>query len=96
MRLTIDVTRGEAHRRDYEFAPSLIRPDDEGHADVIEPAEEVPETDEASARAAVRNCPELAPTFEAWPTRINAPRSPSSRPFSGMVSMGCQLRYGRR
>lgn len=64
MRLTIDVTRCEGHGRCYDLAPALFRPDDEGHADLIEPAEEVPKADEANALAAVRNCPEQALTLE--------------------------------
>jgi ferredoxin len=64
MRLTIDVTRCEGHGRCYDLAPALFRPDDEGHADLVAPAGQIPTADEASALAAVRNCPEHALTLE--------------------------------
>jgi ferredoxin len=64
MRLTLDITRCEGHGRCYDLAPNLFRPDTEGHADLIEPEQEVPAADESSALAAVRNCPEHALAFE--------------------------------
>jgi ferredoxin len=64
MRLLIDVDRCEGHGRCYDLAPELFRPDDEGHAELVEPAGEVPASHETSALAAVRNCPERALTVD--------------------------------
>jgi ferredoxin len=64
MRLRTDVTRCQGHGRGSDLAPGLFRPDDEGHADLIEAAEEIRNADEVNARAAARLCPEPAVTLE--------------------------------
>jgi ferredoxin len=64
MRLVIDVARCEGHGRCYDLAPALFRPDDEGHAELVNPAGEVAAPHEADALAAVRNCPERALNVE--------------------------------
>jgi ferredoxin len=63
MRLTIDIASCEGHGRCYDLAPTLFRPDDEGHAELVAPAGDVAAKDEATALAAVRNCPEHALTL---------------------------------
>ncbi len=60
MRLSIDVTRCEGHGRCYELAPEVIRPDDVGHADLVETTGDVGPENEGAVVAAVRNCPERA------------------------------------
>jgi ferredoxin len=64
MLLTIDTARCEGHGRCYDLAPTLIQPDDEGHADLVDSTGEVRPGQEASALTAVRNCPEHALTLE--------------------------------
>lgn len=64
MRLIIDATRCEGHGRCYDLAPDVLRPDELGHAALVRLGGEVAPDDEASAEAAVRNCPERALTLE--------------------------------
>jgi len=60
MRLSIDATRCQGHGRCYELAPEVIRPDDEGHADLVATTGDVRPEDEKAVEAVVRNCPERA------------------------------------
>jgi ferredoxin len=60
MRITVDRDRCEGHGRCYDLAAELFRPDDEGHALLVDSGGAVPPEHEAKAVAAVRNCPEQA------------------------------------
>jgi ferredoxin len=59
VKLVLDPSRCAGHGRCYDLAPSLIAPDDDGHA-VVLIAGEIPPDAEAAAQAAARNCPERA------------------------------------
>jgi ferredoxin len=64
VRIVIHADRCEGHGRCYDLAPELIRPDAEGHAELIVMDGDVPSEFLEQATAAVRNCPERALSLE--------------------------------
>ena len=67
MRLNIDATRRQGHGRCYEFAPEVIRPNDEGHADLVATTRDVRPEDEKAVEAVVRNWPSSSPGDQGTP-----------------------------
>jgi ferredoxin len=65
VRIIIRADECEGHGRCYDIVPELIQPDDEGHAELVTPGEDIPSESEARAAVAVRNCPERALSLES-------------------------------
>ena len=62
MRVVLDADACTGHGRCYALAPDIFDADDQGHC-VIK-VEDIPEDEQAAARVAVANCPEVALSIE--------------------------------
>ena len=56
MKLELDTTGCQGHGRCYSIAPALFDTDDEGHSLLL--TADVPDAQQANARAAAASCPE--------------------------------------
>ena len=65
VRITLDTERCEGHGRCYDIAADVFQPDDEGHAQLVDPSGAVSPEHERQTVAAVRNCPEQALAFDS-------------------------------
>ena len=62
MRIVLDDDACTGHGRCYALAPDIFDADDQGHC-VIK-VDDIPEDQQAAARVAVANCPEVALSIE--------------------------------
>lgn len=62
MRIILDADACTGHGRCYALAPDVFDADDQGHC-VIK-VDDIPDHEQAAARVAVSNCPEVALSIE--------------------------------